>query len=276
MNLRGHRHWRAERPIRRLVSREMITRPGMHIGAYSRGSYLPVDHALRSEPGADVQARRRRECRRGLSWPPEAGFALPAFPSLSAGAQRPRHTHHGMLSGADGSQAPPGSLAGAPELPGLFAIADPRRTGHCGTERSCVRAFTIDRPRSVTAGDPPARLGGKPVPGGQARGGSCGQRRESPWPATGKAGRAPGDGPGGSARSRPREVAGPAGDGAVADLAARDPNWGNGHGEAAGPGLLIRSRDTGPVAVTVPCVARTPRGTDEGSWSAVRGEHCVN
>ena len=63
--------------------------PTTHIGGYSRGSYPPVDHALRSEPGADVQARRRRECRRGLSWPPEAGFALPAFPSLSAGAQRP-------------------------------------------------------------------------------------------------------------------------------------------------------------------------------------------
>jgi hypothetical protein len=42
-------------------------------GGYSRGCYLPVDHALRSAPGADVQARRRRECRRRLSWPPEAG-----------------------------------------------------------------------------------------------------------------------------------------------------------------------------------------------------------
>ena len=35
-------------------------------------------------------------------------------------------------------------------------------------------------------------------------------------------------------------------------------------------GLLIRSGDARPVAVTVPCAARTPRGTDEGSWSAVR------
>ena len=133
---------RAEYPhlaVSVLMALQPDSRP--YRGGYSRGSYLPVDHALRSEPGADVQARRRRECRRGLSRPPEAGFALPAFPSLSAGAQRPRHTHHGMLSGADGSQAPPG-LAGAPELPGLFAIADPRRTGHCGTERSCVRAFT--------------------------------------------------------------------------------------------------------------------------------------
>ena len=45
----------------------------VHNGGYSRGCYLPVDHALRSAPGADVQARRRRECRRRLSWPPEAG-----------------------------------------------------------------------------------------------------------------------------------------------------------------------------------------------------------
>ena len=33
---------------------------------------------------------------------------------------------------------------------------------------------------------------------------------------------------------RPAEGAGPAGDGAVADLAARDRKMGNGHGEAAG------------------------------------------
>jgi hypothetical protein len=37
MNLRGYRHWRAERPIRRLVSREMITRPGMQNGGTVRG-----------------------------------------------------------------------------------------------------------------------------------------------------------------------------------------------------------------------------------------------
>jgi hypothetical protein len=60
--------------------------------------------------------------------------------------------------------------------------------------------------RSATLGDgwrPSARLGGQFVPGGRARGGSCGQRRQSPRPATGKGGRALEDGPGGSARSRP-------------------------------------------------------------------------
>ena len=39
---------------------------------------------------------------------------------------------------------------------------------------------------------------------------------------------------------------------------------------AAEPGLLIRSGDARPVAVTVPCAARTPPGTDEGSWPAGR------
>ena len=195
---------RAESPVLRVQRMKAEVPIPAPIGGYSRGCYLPVDHALRSEPGADVQARRRRECRRGFSWPPEAGFALPAFPSLPAGAQRPRHTpsRHAVRSRRLPGAA--GQLGRCARITRLFAIADPRRTGHCGTERSCVRAFTIDRPRFVTAGDPPARLGGKPVPGGQARGGSCGQHRESPRPPTGKGGRAPGDGPGGSARSRPR------------------------------------------------------------------------
>ena len=35
-------------------------------------------------------------------------------------------------------------------------------------------------------------------------------------------------------------------------------------------GLLIRSGDARPVAVTLPCAARTPHGTQEGSWPAVR------
>jgi hypothetical protein len=34
--------------------------------------------------------------------------------------------------------------------------------------------------------------------------------------------------------------------------------------------LLIGSHDGSPVAVTMPCAARTPHGTHEGSWSAVR------
>ena len=199
----------------------------------------------------------------------EAGFALPAFPfPVGRCSTAPTYPSRHAVR-ADGSQAPRG-FAGAPELPGLFAIADPRRTGHCGTERSCVRAFTIDRPRSVTAGDPPARLGGKPVPGGQARGGSCGQHRESPRPATGSQAGRLGTGPAVVPGQDPAEGARPTGDGAVADLAVRDPKRGSGHGKRREPGLPARSRDAGPVAVTVPCAARTPRGTDEGSWSAVR------
>jgi len=38
-----------------------------------------------------------------------------------------------------------------------------------------VRALTIDRPRSVSAGCPPAKLCGRFVPGGQAGCGICGQ-----------------------------------------------------------------------------------------------------
>lgn len=37
------------------------------IGGYSRGSYLAADHALRSVPGADVQARRRPSTHDALS-----------------------------------------------------------------------------------------------------------------------------------------------------------------------------------------------------------------
>src|SRR6266568_4540824 len=47
-------------------------------------------------------------------------------------------------------------------------------------------------------------------------------------------------------------------------------------GKRREPGLLIRSGDARPVAVTLPCAARTLHGTDEGSWPAVRDEQCVN
>jgi hypothetical protein len=203
-----------------------------------------------------MQARRRRECRRRLSWPLEAGSRSrchPALLSLSAGAQRPRHANRGMLSGADGSQAPPG-LAGAPELPGLFAAADRRRTGHCGTERSCVRALTTDRPRSVTAGILRPGPVASSSRGGQARGGNCGQRCESPRPATGRqAGRLRMD-PAGVPVKTPLRLPG-------RPATVRWQIWQR---------VTIRSRDTGPVAVTVPCIARAPHSTDQGSWFAGR------
>jgi hypothetical protein len=148
-------------------------------GGYSRGSYLPVDRALRSAPGADVQARRRRECRRRLSWPLEAGFALPAFLSLSAGAQRPRHTHRGMLSEADGSQAPPASPVRQND-----PVCSPSLT-RAEKATAVQNGFYVRGPAGVPGQDP-------------------------------------------------AEVAGSAGDGAAADLAARDPMRGSGHREAAG------------------------------------------
>jgi len=55
-----------------------------------------------------------------------------------------------------------------------------------------------------------------------------------PRPATGKGGGRLGMGPAVVPGQDLAEVAGPAGDGAAADLAARDPTRGNGHGEAAG------------------------------------------
>ena len=65
-------------------------------------------------------------------------------------------------------------------------------------------------------------------------------------------------------------VAGPVRDGAVADLAARDRRWVTVTGKRRDLGLLIGSGDAGPVAVTLPCAARTPHGTGEGSWPAGR------
>src|SRR5258708_34198661 len=46
------------------------------------------------------------------------------------------------------------------------------------------------------------------------------------------------------------EVAGPVGDGAVADLTARDRELGNGHGEAAGPCLGHHPPYASPLALT--------------------------
>ena len=194
--------------------------------------------------------RLRRVRAPGIPIPAGRCSTAPAYPS-----------RHAVKSGRLPSAAP--GLAGPPELPGLFAIADPRRTGHCGTERSCVRAFTIDRPRFVIAGilrpgsaASPA-WAGRPVAAAADSTGSLRGRlpgREAGRLGTGRAA-VPGQGP--------AEVAGPAGDGAVADPAARDRKRGHGHGEAAELGWLIRSGDARPVAVTLPCAARTPHGTDE-------------
>jgi hypothetical protein len=82
---------------------------------------------------------------------------------------------------------------------------------------------------------PPVKPCGKFVPIGQARGGICGDSAE------GLSGRLPGReaerlgmGPAVVLGQDLAEVPGPVGDGAVADLAARDRKMGNGHREAAG------------------------------------------
>jgi hypothetical protein len=97
-----------------------------------------------------------------------------------------------------------------------------------------VRALAIERQRSVTAGVLRPGSAAKFVPGGQAGGGSCegaeSLRGRLPGREAGRLGMGPAGVPGHDLA----EVAGPAGDGAVADLAARDRKMGNGHGEAAG------------------------------------------
>jgi hypothetical protein len=55
------------------------------------------------------------------------------------------------------------------------------------------------------------------------------------------------------------EVAGPVGDGAVADLTARDRELGNGHGKAAGPCIAHHLYDASPVALT--CALRHTHAT---------------
>jgi hypothetical protein len=94
--------------------------------------------------------------------------------------------------------------------------------------------LTIDRPRSVTAGvlrpgsaASPSRAG-RPV---AAAADSAESLRDLlPGREAGRLGTGPAAVPGQGLA----EVAGPAGDGAVADPAARDREMGNGHGEAAG------------------------------------------
>lgn len=70
------------------------------------------------------------------------------------------------------------------------------------------------------------------------------------------------------------EVAGPVGDGAVADLAARDRKMGNGHGEAAGTGIAHHLYDASSAGVTWPCAIRTPRGQMRISEVAGGGSFC--
>jgi hypothetical protein len=174
-----------------------------------------------------------------------------------------------MLSEADGSQAPLG-FAGAPELPGLFAIDDPRRRGHCGTERFYVRARTIDRPRSVTAGvlRPGSAASsfrvGRPVAAAADSAGSL--RGRLPGRQAGRLGTGPAGVPGQDLA----EVAGPAGHGRWQIWQRVTRTGVTVTGKRRDPGLLIRSGDARPVAVTVPCAARTLHGTGEGCWPAVR------
>ena len=100
--------------------------------------------------------------------------------------------------------------------------------------RFYVRALTIDRPRSVTAGvlRPGSAASsswvGRPVAAAADSAGSL--RGRLPGREAGRLGMGPAVVPG----QDPAEVAGPAGHRAVADLAARDRKMGNGHGEAAG------------------------------------------
>ena len=82
---------------------------------------------------------------------------------------------------------------------------------------------------------PPVKPCGKFVPIGQARGGICGTAlRVSAAGYPGREAGRLGMGPAVVLGQDLAEVPGPVGDGAVADLAARDRKLGNGHREAAG------------------------------------------
>jgi hypothetical protein len=196
----------------------------------------------------------------------------PSSPALKNAASDRQLAGH-----ADGVTSSPNSLAGTTSKP-RPEHRDLRRirpvsldAGRRAIGRFYVRALTIDRPRSVTAGvlrpgsaASSSRVS-RPVAAGVDSAGSL--RGRLPGRQAGRLGMGPAGMPG----QDPAEVAGAAGHGAVADLAARAPDRGNGHGKRREPRLLIRSGDAGSVAVTVPCAARTPRGTDEGSWPARAG-----
>ena len=113
----------------------------------------------------------------------------------------------------------------------------------------CV--IIIDRPRSVTDGVLRPGSVARSSRAGTGRGGICGQRGAL-RPTTGTGGRALRDKPAVEPSQDLAEGPGPAGDGAVADLAARDREMGNGHGEAAGTSVLITSHVASPVAVALP------------------------
>jgi hypothetical protein len=129
---------------------------------------------------------------------------------------RPPARHEPRPSCAHNLPRPGGPLITAIPGPGPQAPA-PDPLGE-QIRRFYVRALTIDRPRSVTAG--------VLRPGFAASSSRVGRPvAASADSAESLRGRLPG---------REAYLAGPAGDSAVADLAARDRKMGNGHGEAAG------------------------------------------
>src|SRR5258708_12929392 len=143
--------------------------------------------------------------------------------------------------------------------PGRGATASRALNSRWRTDRRIyARALTMDRPRSVTAGVL------RPSPAARSSRADRGPRLRE------RIGGAPGSLPGRDAErfgvsagvvlgQHLTEVAGPVGDGAVADLTARDRELGNGHGEAAGPCIAHHLHDASPVALT--CALRHTHAT---------------
>src|SRR5258707_14064291 len=139
---------------------------------------------------------------------------------------------------------------GATDAPDLGATANRARSSRWRTDRRIyARALSMDRPRSVTAGVL------RPSPAARSSRADRGPRLRE------RIGGSPGSLPGRDAErfgvsaavvlgQHLTEVAGPLGDGAVADLTARDRELGNGHGEAAGPCIAHHLYDASPVALT--------------------------
>ena len=163
------------------------------------------------------------------------GRKAPCWPRGSAS----RCPHCGRRPGAHPGRGPrrPGPARGPPR-PRRAAVTRPGRRAPRPRPRPGLRPAVHPQrsgPRSVTAGVLRPGSAAKFVPGGQAGSGICGTalRASAAGDREGEAGRS-GMGPAGVPGHDLAEVAGPAGDGAVADLAARDRKMGNGHGEAAG------------------------------------------
>src|SRR5258708_30466681 len=154
--------------------------------------------------------------------------------------------------------------------PDLGATASPALSSRWRTDRRIyARALTMDRPRSVTAGVL------RPSPAARSSRADRGPRLRE------RIGGSPGSLPGRDAErfgvsaavvlgQHLTEVAGPVGDGAVADLTARDRELGNGHGEAAGPCIAHHLHDASPVALT--CALRHTHATRQDRTSTDVGE----